>query len=240
MGKKPALACTTFLVTAVALTGCESCNLFGDNSPWKQNQVAQSSTTPGGTNAWANQPRGWTTNPANQNLQTGTTTNPASSNLAGAYGTATAGANTAASGTNFGSGLGSRVPATTTGLSSLSPSSGTTLGQGAAPTTGVTDRGNTSNAAWPSDATARTPNNPQATSPTPDWNRDTTSAAGRNPMNSGQPSTPSTPAAFNNAPGTSGNGPTGPATMDSRYQTQYPDAPAASNVKTMPPPGQDE
>ena len=95
MGKKPALAWATFLVTAMALTGCESCNLFGDNSPWKQNQAVQSSTTPGtpgGTNAWANQPRGWTTNPANQNLQTGTTTNPASSNLAGAYGTATPGA----------------------------------------------------------------------------------------------------------------------------------------------------
>jgi len=236
MGKKPALAWATFLVTGMALTGCESCNLFGDSSPWKQNQTAQSSTTPGGTNAWANQPRGWTTNPANQNLQAGSTTNPASSNLAGAYGTATPGANTAASGTNFGS----RVPATTTGLSNLNPSSSTTLGQSAATTTGITDGGNTSNAGWPSDPTARTPNNPQATSPTLDSNRDATSVPGRNPLNSMQPSAPSTPAPFNPAPGTSGNSSTGPAAMDSRYQTQYPDAPATSNVKTMPPPGQDE
>src|SRR5438105_2340042 len=76
MRRTRTLALAGILMTGVALTGCESCNLFGARRPLQQDQlaatpIASTSGTPGASAAagWQGPPKAWTTSPIDPSVK---------------------------------------------------------------------------------------------------------------------------------------------------------------------------
>jgi len=244
MGKTPMVALASVFLAGLGLTGCESCSLFGANRPWRQDQAAASSTP--GTSGWQNQPKTATAGSADVAK---TTTLGQSTNPDAGFGRSPA--------SGF-SGL-SPTPNTTlgqnaTGAAAFAPNATAPTGnansslQASTPAPSGSFSNNMQYGARPSGESSMGVSRttfPQSNTGM-DWNRDPNASASQLSASGGDRTTafPGTGSSSSSAvPAPSGQTSSFPGqssgVSNSQYQqTQYPNAPAAEGVKTMPPPGQ--
>jgi hypothetical protein len=244
MGRTPTVALASVFLAGLGLTGCESCSLFGANRPWRQDQAAASSTP--GTSGWQNQPKTATAGSADVAK---TTTLGQSTNPDAGFGRSPA--------SGF-SGL-SPTPNTTlgqnaTGAAAFAPNATAPTGnansslQASTPAPSGSFSNNMQYGARPSGDSSMGVSRttfPQSNTGM-DWNRDPNASASQLSASGGDRTTafPGTGSSSSSAvPAPSGQTSSFPGqssgVSNSQYQqTQYPNAPAAEGVKTMPPPGQ--